>query len=165
MSRKFSIQAAFSVLAAALILTGCTAAPQSAATTEPQTPAGASAPVEMQGTVWTANEHGNSISVIDARTNEVITTLTGVEGPHNLQAAPDGKTIWAVSGHESLALMIDAATMELHGTVPTGSQPAHIILTLDGKTAYATNGGDNTVTVIDVESMEAVATRRQEPIT
>jgi len=121
------------------------------AVTAPAAPDAASTHAGMvQGTVWVANEYGNSISAIDANTNTVITTLTGVEGPHNLQVAPDGKSVWAVSGHESLALMIDPASYQLHGTVPTGKEPAHIILTPDGKTAYATNGDDDTVTAMSL---------------
>lgn len=110
-----------------------------------------------QGTVWVADEEGNSITVINAATNKVITTLSGIEGAHNLQVAPDGKTVWAVSGHDALAVMIDTSSYEVHGVVPTGMEPAHIILSPDGGTAYATNGGDNTVSVIDVDSMNVVA--------
>lgn len=110
------------------------------------------------GAVWVADEEGNSITVINAATNQVITTLNGIEGPHNLQVAPDGETVWAVSGHEALAVMIDAHNYKIHGVVPTGMEPAHIVLSPDGKTAYATDGGDNTVTVIDVDSMTDVAT-------
>jgi YVTN family beta-propeller protein len=98
------------------------------------------------------------VRLFDAATNKVITTLTGVEGPHNLQVAPDGRSVWAVSGHESLALMIDPTTYQLHGTVATGKEPAHIILVPDGKTAYVTNGDDDTVTAIDVATMKAIAT-------
>ncbi|MCC6611863.1 MAG: multicopper oxidase domain-containing protein [Anaerolineae bacterium] len=112
----------------------------------------------IQGTVWVADEFGNSITVIDASTNEVVTTLAGIEGPHNLQVAPDGKTVWAVSGHDSTAVLVDAQTYELIGTVPTGEHPAHVILSPDGKTAYVTNSEDNTVTAIDVMTMTAVAT-------
>lgn len=112
----------------------------------------------VNGTVWVANEGGNSLTAIDANTNKVLTTLNGIEGPHNLQVAPDGKSVWAVSGHESLAVMIDATAYQVHGTVPTGKEPAHIILAPDGKTAYATNGGDNTVTAIDVATMKTIST-------
>jgi YVTN family beta-propeller protein len=45
------------------------------------------------GTVWVADEEGNSITVINAATNKVITTLNGIEGAHNLQVAPNGKTV------------------------------------------------------------------------
>ena len=112
----------------------------------------------IQGAVWVADEHGNSLSVIDASTNKVAATLTGIEGPHNLQVAPDGKTVWAVSGHDNLAVKIDAEKYKVLGTASTGSAPAHVVLTPDGKTAYATNGGDDTVTAIDAATMEVVAT-------
>lgn len=32
----------------------------------------------LAGTIWVANEEGNSLSVIDAATNSVVTTLTGI---------------------------------------------------------------------------------------
>ena len=88
------------------------------------------------GTVWVADEYGNSITVIDVATNKPVTTLTGIEGPHNLQVAPDGKSVWVVSGHESMAAMIDAATYTLHGAVSTGKDPAHIVVSIDGRTGW-----------------------------
>jgi len=112
----------------------------------------------IEGTVWVANEEGGSLTAIDAATNEVVAILTGIEGPHNVQASPDGRTVWAVSGHDAFAAMIDASTYEVHGTVPTGAEPAHVIVLPDGATAYVTNGGDDTVSVIDVAAMEVVAT-------
>ena len=112
----------------------------------------------VKGTVWVADEEGNSITVIDAGTHRVVTRLTGIEGPHNLQVAPNGKTVWAVSGHQALAVMIDATTYTSHGTVPTGKMPVHVILTPDGRNAYVTNSEDNTVTVIDAAGMRATAT-------
>jgi YVTN family beta-propeller protein len=114
--------------------------------------------VEIPGTVWVADEFGNSITVIDASTNEVITTLTGIEGPHNLQVSPDGESVWAVSGHDSTAVQIDVRTYTVLATIPTGAHPAHIILTPDGSTAYITNSEDNSVTAIDVASATAIAT-------
>lgn len=111
----------------------------------------------VEGTVWVAEEEANSLVAIDASTNEVVARLTGIEGPHNVQVAPDGESVWAVSGHESLALML-GPDYTLHGVAPTGKDPAHVVVTPDGRTAYATNGTDNSVTVIDTESMEVVAT-------
>ncbi|KAB2903127.1 MAG: multicopper oxidase domain-containing protein [Anaerolineae bacterium] len=115
-------------------------------------------PAVLQGMVWVANEAGNSLSVMDAGTNTVITTLTGIEGPHNIQVAPDGKSVWAVSGHDSLAVKIDALTFIVMGTVPTGNHPAHVILTPDSQTVYVTNSEDNSLTVIDAGSLEVLAT-------
>ena len=112
----------------------------------------------VQGTVWVANEGGRALTAIDAGTNRVVATLTGIEGPHNVQVAPDGRTVWAVSGHDSLAAMVDAASLKLHGTVRTGMGPAHVVLTPDGRQAYTSNGSDDTVSAIDVASMKTLAT-------
>lgn len=112
----------------------------------------------ITGSIWVANEEGNSLTVVNAETNKVIATLTGIEGPHNVQLSPDSKTVWAVSGHKSLALAIDTATYSLKGTAPTGKMPAHIIITPNGKSIYVTNGEDNSVSVIDAATMKTVAT-------
>lgn len=112
----------------------------------------------VSGTVWVANEDGASLTAIDASQNEVVTTLTGIEGPHNVQVSPDGRTLWAVSGHDSVAVMVDAKTLGLHGTAPTGNMPAHVVVTPDGKTAYTSNGADDTVSAIDTVTMKPVAT-------
>ncbi len=114
--------------------------------------------IGVQGSVWVANEDGDSISVIDAATNQVITTLTGIPGPHNLQTAADGKSVWAISGHSALAVAIDPTTYTVRGVVPTGRDPAHVILAPDGKTVYVTNSGDDTVTAIDTAAMTVTAT-------
>lgn len=114
----------------------------------------------VRGTVWVANEEGGSLTAIDAARNEVVANLSGVEGPHNLQVAPDGKDVWAVSGHDSLAVMVTADRLTLHGTVRTGREPAHVVLSPDNRRAYTTNGADGTVTAIDTGSMRQVATIR-----
>ena len=79
----------------------------------------------VEGTVWVANEDGASLTAIDAARNEVAATLTGIEGPHNLQVSPDGQNVWAVSGHDAMAVMLDARGFQVHGTVSTGGEPAH----------------------------------------
>jgi len=112
----------------------------------------------IQGSVWVANEESDSVSVINAATNQVAVTLTGIPGPHNIQAAADGKSVWAVSGHSALALAIDPTTYTVRGVVPTGRDPAHVILTPNGQTAYVTNSSDDTVTVIDTAAMTVTAT-------
>ena len=112
----------------------------------------------LQGTVWVANEGDDSLTAIDAATNEVVATLRGIAGPHNLQVSPNGRNVWAVSGHESMAVMLDGTTYRVHGVVPTGKEPAHVVLTPDGSVAYVTNAADGTVTAVDAARMEALAT-------
>lgn len=112
----------------------------------------------VTGTVWVANEEGGTLTAIDAATNQVATTLDGIDGPHNVQIGPDGASLWAVSGHDSFAAMLDTTSLELHGAVPTGGSPAHVVVTPDGATAYTTNAADGTVTAIDTATMSPVAT-------
>ena len=87
-----------------------------------------------KGTVWIANEGGGSLTAIDAATNRVVTTVAGVEGPHNVQVSPDGASVWTVSGHDGYAAMLSAGSLDLHGMVPTGSAPAHVVVSPDGAT-------------------------------
>ena len=111
----------------------------------------------VEGTIWVANESG-SLTAIDAATNQVVTTVAGIEGPHNVQVSPDGASVWTVSGHDGYAAMFAAESLDLHGVVPTGTAPAHVVVSPDGATAYTTNGADDTVSVIDVPSMKVIAT-------
>ncbi len=133
-------------------------APSTAAppTTAPSTAAGHEGMVT--GAVWVANEEDASLSVIDAATNTVVTTVRGVEGPHNVQVSPDSASVWAVSGHDSLAVALDARSLDLTRTVTTGGAPAHVVISPDGRTAYTSDGADGTVTVIDTASGEVQAT-------
>lgn len=116
-------------------------------------PASASTHQSMvTGTIWVANEAGGSLTAIDAATNTVATTVSGVDGPHNVQVSPDGTSVWAVSG-DGYAAMLAVDSLELHGTVLTGEAPAHVVVSPDGATVYTTNGGDDTVSVIDASTM------------
>jgi predicted RNA polymerase sigma factor len=53
-----------------------------------------------------------------------VTTVAGVEGPHNVQVSPDGASVWTVSGHDGYAAMLSAESLDLHGVVPTGCEAA-----------------------------------------
>ena len=70
---------------------------------------------EPVGSVWVADEYGNSITVINAQTNEVITTFTAIEAPHNIQVADDGSSVWAISGHDALAPKLCAKRCQPNG--------------------------------------------------
>lgn len=147
------------ILIGAAVLGGCvTVSPLTTPTVQLREDATASAATPLAGAIWIANEEGNSLTVVDAATNAVVTTLTGIPGPHNVQVSPDGRTVWAVSGHEGLAIAVDAQELSLLGVAPVGSAPAHVIVSPDGATAYVTNSGDNTVTVLDATTFGVRAT-------
>jgi YVTN family beta-propeller protein len=133
---------------------------------------------DASGTVYTANEHGNSISAIDLATGGV-TTVAVTISPHNIQVTPDGTQILAVGepvanehghGHGKAAhgaaetkgrLLVFDATALAKGPVAeieVGSHPAHVVTDLQGRRAFVTNAGDDTVSVVDLAAMTVTAT-------
>lgn len=131
--------------------------------------------------VYIANENADTVSVLDAASFKVLTSVRVGKMPHNVQVAPDGKVVWvtsngepdadAVPGHQEMkkeahaamakpgaVWLIDSETNAVIAKIPVGLHPAHVVLTPDGRFAYITNGGDNSVTVIDAAARSVVAT-------
>ncbi|MCV7151827.1 hypothetical protein [Mycolicibacterium pyrenivorans] len=98
------------------------------------------------GSIWVADEGADSLTVLDAATNTVVTTVKGVQKPHNVQVGRDGVSAYAVSGATNQVVAIDAATYTIKGVASTGPAPAHVIEAPNGK-IYVTNAGDGTVSV------------------
>jgi YVTN family beta-propeller protein len=111
-------------------------------------------PSAVTGSVWVADESGNSLTVLDAESSTVATTLTGIGGPHNVQVGRDAMTVYATSSAD-MVVAIDAETYRITATAPTGPHPAHVIETPDDK-VYVTNAGDGTVSVFRSRSLEPV---------
>ena len=110
------------------------------------------------GSVWVADEGTNSLTVIDAASNEVAATLTGIQGPHNVQVGRDGAVVYAVSS-TGVVVAIDSATYRVVASAPTGPQPAHVIEAPNGM-VYVTNSGDGTVSVYQARSLVPAGTIR-----
>jgi len=102
-------------------------------------------PSGPRGSVWVADEGADSLTVLDTATNTVVTTVTGVKKPHNVQVGRDGASAYTVSGANQV-MAIDAATYTIKGVASTGSAPAHVIEAPNGK-VYVTNADDGTVSV------------------
>lgn len=123
---------------------------------------------QLSGTIYTADERGNSISAIDIASAEV-TIIPVPISPHNVQIAADGKQLFAVGnpastahGHDKGAhaagevtgrlLVLDSAKLSAGAiaSIQVGRHPAHVVVDRSGRRAFVTNSGDNTVTVIDL---------------
>jgi len=111
-----------------------------------QTTASAEPPRSASGSLWVADEGGDSLTVLDAASNAVLTTVTGIKGPHNVQVGRGGATVYAVSGGTNTVVAIDATTYTVDAVAATGSAPAHVIEAPNGK-VYVTNAADGTVSV------------------
>ncbi len=113
---------------------------------------------QVTGTVWVADEDGDSLTAIDASSSRAVTTVNGIASPHNVQASPDGATVWAVSGSAQAVVAIDAVTHELLGSGPTGAGPAHVVVSPDGDRAYVTNSADDSLSVYESAGARPAAT-------
>ncbi|AEV73404.1 hypothetical protein MycrhN_2836 [Mycolicibacterium rhodesiae NBB3] len=145
--------AAAAVVTLAAALAGCSGA-TTVSSNQPLTttaPAGTSRVVS--GSVWVADEGGESLTVVDAATNTVAMTVTGIKGPHNVQVGRAGATVYAVSDSNTV-MAIDAATYTVAAVAATGSAPAHVIEVPNGK-VYVSNSGDGTVSVYQARGLEA----------
>jgi YVTN family beta-propeller protein len=122
---------------AALALGGC----GSATSTDPQAIA---VPDEkpLTGAVWVANEHDDSLTVLDARSGHAVATLTGIAAPHNVQASLTRDVVWVTATGGVVAL--DAAELFPTDAAPAGSHPAHVVETAGGS-VFVTAAGDGAV--------------------
>ena len=154
--------------ASALAVAGC-ASP----VTQAQSLAGAPHAVAETGSVYTADERGRSISVIDLGTGQVKTVPIRI-APHNVQISRDGRLLLAVgmvggkAGQTEMAkganmdrgrlLVFDAVSLDAQSAanIEIGGEPAHVIVDPAGKLAYASNAYDNTLSVVDQSQRKVV---------
>ncbi|MCC6706847.1 MAG: beta-propeller fold lactonase family protein [Gammaproteobacteria bacterium] len=100
------------------------------------------------GRVFVTNEKGDSVSVIDTKTNQVVKTIAIGKRPRGIGLAPDGSAIYvAVSGENHIAVL-DPATLEVKGSFPSGDDPEAFAVHKNGN-IYISNENDAKASVID----------------
>ena len=129
------------------------------------------------GFVYTADERGNSISVIDLATGEVKTIATRI-APHNLQVFRDGRLLLAVGEVKKKDDKVGPAKAAMAGTdngrlllfhirgmvldrsleISLGHDPAHVLVDANERFAYVTNSTDNDLAIVDLPQKRVVGT-------
>lgn len=130
------------------------------------------------GSVYTADERGNSVSSIDLSTGAVEIAPVAIT-PHNVQITADGARLLAVGspatgghGHDTgeaaddgsdsagRLLILDPGNLRSQpiADIEVGEHPAHVIADQEGARAFVTNSGDDTVTVVDLREQAVVGT-------
>src|SRR5690242_8931243 len=100
---------------------------------------------------YVSNEKGNTVSVIDTDTLNVIKTIKVGQRPRGIALTHDEKFVLVAVGDDDTIQMIDTASGEVTATLPSGPDPELFALDPAGKILYVANENDNTVTVIDLE--------------
>jgi YVTN family beta-propeller protein len=137
-------------------------------------PAHSAATAPDQGFVYTADEHGNSLSMIDLSSGQV-TSVEVTIAPHNLQISADRRRLLATGplakagdghghGDERGRLLVFDAHDLVAGPladIEVGRHPAHVVIDQAGELAFVTNAEDATVSVVDLAGgavIETIAT-------
>ena len=148
-----------------------------AALREPPSP-GAVAGGEL---VYVTNEDSRNLSVVDAGTDRIVTTIEVGTRPRGVHATADGRTIFvAVSGSpkcpptmpdaecEKLqadkskdgVAVVDAATRKVTRVLPGGSDPENFDISADGTRLFVSNEDAGVASVVDIASGKIVSSVR-----
>src|SRR6185295_12137109 len=99
--------------------------------------------------LYVSNNFANSVSVVDADSNQPITTVATERGPVGLAASPDNTRVYVTNKDSGSVSVIDVASDTVLGSpITVGSQPVSIAISPDGQRAYVANQGSNFVTEI-----------------
>lgn len=100
------------------------------------------------GRIFVTNERGNSISVIDGKTNTVEETVKIGKRPRGIGFSPDHKELYvAVSDEDSIAV-VDPETLKVLRKFKAGSDPETFAVHPDGN-IYISNEDDAKASVYD----------------
>ena len=99
--------------------------------------------------VYVSNEKGNTVTVLDSETWEVLTEFPAGNRPRGITISPDGKLLYVCASDDDTVRVFDAESYEELYTLPSGPDPELFILHPSGNPLYIANEDDNIVTVVD----------------
>jgi YVTN family beta-propeller protein len=109
--------------------------------------------------VLQSNAAGDDIHVIDPATNEVTGRIEGIEVPHGVVIAPDGRRIYATNEGMTTVDVVDSATLRVFKRIPLSGRPNNLDVSLDGRFVYAgIRQGSGAVDIIDTVALANVKT-------
>lgn len=86
--------------------------------------------------VLQSNAAGDSIHVIDPATNQVTAVIEGIEVPHGVVIAPDGRFIYVTNEARRTLDIVDVKTLRVSGRVPLSGRPNNLAVSKDGSRVY-----------------------------
>ena len=101
-------------------------------------------------TVYVSNEKGNSITVLDSATLEVLETIPVGQRPRGIMLTKDGKHLLICASDEDTVQVLDVATREIVGDLPSGPDPELLNIHPSGSPVYIANEDDNLLTAINL---------------
>ena len=106
--------------------------------------------------IFVTNEAGDSVTVIDSRTDRVEKTIEVGGRPRGIGFSPDRSKVYVALGNENAIGVIDAAALELERKISAGSDPEAFAVHPNG-TIYLSNEDDGLATALNPDSGEILA--------
>ena len=133
--------------------------------------------LQASPTVYIPLGSANQVIKVDAATDKITATYTGVENPHGLVATPDGEYVIAGSLTEtplkkgqpqdtlnSKLFFIHPAHGHVMSTIPVSGWSHHQAITSDGKYVLSTHGMRGTVSVVDLDGNKVIKNIKTGPV-
>lgn len=128
-------------------------------------------------TVYIPLGSGNQVIKVNAATDKITATYTGVDNPHGLVATPDGEYLIAGSLKEtplkkgeakdkpnSKLFFIHPVHGHVMSTIPVAGWTHHQAITSDGKYVLSTHGMRGSISVVDLEENKVIKTVKTGPV-
>ncbi|OGK74945.1 MAG: hypothetical protein A2X51_00765 [Candidatus Rokubacteria bacterium GWC2_70_24] len=115
--------------------------------------------LEPRTRIYVANESGNSVTVVDGTTFQVIGTVDARNhSTHDLAVTRDGKWLFATNLASGRLSVIDTDAMETVASIATGTRTHVVTLTNDNRHAWVCNIGENNISIIDTKTFRILGT-------
>lgn len=82
--------------------------------------------------IYVTNSAGNTIDVVDSRSNKVVQVIRGIELPHGITFSPDGNRVYISNESESVLDVVDRKSGNILQKIALSDHPNNIAITKDG---------------------------------
>ncbi|HEY2191684.1 MAG TPA: serine/threonine-protein kinase [Actinomycetospora sp.] len=110
--------------------------------------------------VYVPNHDSGDVSVIDTKTNTVLTQIQVPASPHWIAFTPSGRFAYAANHHAGVVTVLDTKTNTVAGVIPIGENtaPHSIAVSPDGRRTNVVNYDGNTMSIIDTSNNAVLTT-------
>ena len=112
---------------------------------------------DKNGRFYTSDHMSASVTVLNAKTNAIITEIPVGETPHSEAISPDGSRLAVTSFDGNVVYLINTATDKEIARIPVGRNPLDIAYSPDGRYLFTADNEDNAVTVIETADNRVIA--------
>jgi len=103
--------------------------------------------------------HGNSVNIIDLKTESFIGTIDSLQGVHGITIVNSIGKGFITDGKTNSVIVFDIKSNKRLTTIPlSGKKPDAIIYDIYSNKVFAFNGGSSNISVIDVDILKEIST-------